>query len=437
MSVPIISDYFKKRMPSNVRLGQLKFAEREEKPELINTAIGNVSLPMNPAMQKRMFELNGPDSPFAEGVVRYAPTPGFPETQDAFKNILKSEGFDSSNLYVQVTNGGSSAMELTILGVCGDPATGEKPYMTIDPTYTNYNSFAERLGRGLVSVKRELNKEGKFSLPELKEIEDLIKEHKPGGLLVIPYDNPTGQLYDFETLKELAKLCVKYNVWFISDEAYRELYYDDNKELVSIWGISDEEVPGIEGRRISIETASKVWNACGLRIGAVVTDNKELYSKLNYEYTAELCASAIGQYIFGALAHESKEDLNKWCVELREYYKGMMFKLHDELSELEPNLLVSSPDAALYMVVDVKNVVKPGFDSVDFVMYCAQEGSVNYEGVDTTLLVAPLKGFYKVNEGEANPGVTQMRIALVESEENMTKVPKLFVELLKQYEERR
>lgn len=89
MSVPIISDYFKKRMPSNVRLGQLKFAEREEKPELINTAIGNVSLPMNPAMQKRMFELNGPDSPFAEGVVRYAPTPGFPETQDAFKNILK------------------------------------------------------------------------------------------------------------------------------------------------------------------------------------------------------------------------------------------------------------------------------------------------------------------------------------------------------------
>ena len=114
-----------------------------------------------------------------------------------------------------------------------------------------------------------------------------------------------------------------------------------------------------------------------------------------------------------------------------------MFKLHDELSELEPNLLVSSPDAALYMVVDVKNVVKPGFDSVDFVMYCAQEGSVNYEGVDTTLLVAPLKGFYKVNEGEANPGVTQMRIALVESEENMTKVPKLFVELLKQYEERR
>ena len=128
MNAAIISDHFKKRKPSGVRLGQIKFSERKDKPELINTAIGNVSLPMNPAMQKRMFELNAADSPFSKGVVQYAPTPGFPETQDAFKNILKSEGFDTSNLFVQITNGGSSAMELTILGVCGDSGSGEKPY---------------------------------------------------------------------------------------------------------------------------------------------------------------------------------------------------------------------------------------------------------------------------------------------------------------------
>ena len=437
MNAPILSDHFKKRAPSDVRLGQLKFLEREEKPVLINTAIGNVSLPMNPAMQKRMFELNSQDSPFSEGVVRYTPTPGFPETQDAFKNILKSEGFDTSKLHVQITNGGSSAMELVMLGVCGDAGTGEKPLMTIDPTYTNYSSFAERLGRKVVTVKRGLEDDGKFTLPELDQIEETIKEHNPGALLIIPYDNPTGQLYDYETLKELAKLCVKYNLWLVSDEAYRELYYDDNKPLVSIWGLSDADVPGIEGRRISIETASKVWNACGLRIGALITDNQEHHSKTMYEYTAELCASAIGQYIFGALAHESKEDIVKWCKELRQYYKGMMFKLHDGLKDLEPNLIVSSPDAALYMVVDVREVVKPGFDSIDFVMYCAQEGSVNHEGVDTTLLVAPLKGFYSTKEGESSPGITQMRIALVESPENMEKVPELFIKLLKQYEESR
>lgn len=437
MNSPIISDHFKKRKPSGVRLGQIKFSQRKDKPELINTAIGNVSLPMNPAMQKRMFELNAEGSPFAKGVVQYAPTQGFPETQEAFKNILKSEGFDTSNLFVQITNGGSSAMELTMLGVCGDSGSDEKPLMTIDPTYTNYNSFAERLGRKIVSVGRGLQDDGTFTLPGLGEIEDVIKEHKPGALLIIPYDNPTGQLYDYESLKELAKLCVKYNIWLLSDEAYRELYYDDNKPLVSIWGLSNEDVPGIEGRRISIETASKVWNGCGLRIGAIVTDNEEYYNKTVYEYTADLCASAIGQYIFGALAHESKEDIINWCKELRNHYKSIMFDLHDGLKKVEPNLIVSNPDAAIYMVIDVKNVVKAGFDSTDFVMYCAEEGSVEYNGVDTTLLVAPLKGFYKLDEGEDNPGLTQMRIAMVESPENMEKVPELFIKLLRQYEEKR
>ena len=152
--------------------------------------------------------------------------------------------------------------------------------------------------------------------------------------------------------------------------------------------------------------------------------------------SADLCASAIGQYIFGALAHESKDNILKWCKELREYYKEIIFKLHDGLKNLEPNLIVSNPDAALYLVVDVRNIVKPGFDSVDFVMYCAKEGSVNYEGVDTTLLVSPMKGFYSIKKGQPNPGATQMRIALVESPENMEKVPELLLSLLKKYKEK-
>jgi aspartate aminotransferase len=437
MDKPVLSNHFKKRMPSNVRLGQIKFMEREQKPALINVAMGNVSLPTNPAMQKRMFALNAPDSPFSKGVVQYSGTVGTAESQEAFKNILKCEGFETSNLFVQITDGGSSAMELLLLGVCGDAGTGDKPLMMIDPSYTNYISFAERIGRKTVTVGRSLGEDGKFSLPELDKIEEAIREHNPGALLVIPYDNPTGQLYDYATLKELAKICVKYNMWMVSDEAYRELYYDENNDLVSIWGLSDAVVPGIEGRRISIETASKVWNACGLRIGAVITDNKEFHSKSVFEYTANLCANVIGQYIFGALAHENKESIAGWCRDLREYYKEIMFKLYDGMKALEPGLIVSSPDASIYSVVDVRNVVKPGFDSVDFVMYCAQEGSVVYNGVETTLIVTPLKGFYEHKTGESNPGSTQMRIAFIESPENMEKVPELFVKLLRQYEAKR
>ena len=438
MSKPILSAHFQSRTPSDVRLAQMKYEERKVKPEaVINVGIGNVSLPTNPAMQKRMFALGAPESPFANGVVRYSTTAGYEECQDAFKNILKCEGFDTSKLFVQITDGGSTAMELLLIGVCGAAGASDKPLMMIDPAYTNYISFAERIGRKMVTVTRNLSENGKFSLPELNKLEEEIKIHNPGALLVIPYDNPTGQYYDYETLKELAKLCVKYNMWMISDEAYRELFYEEGSELVSIWGITDEDVPGIEGRRISIETASKVWNACGLRIGALITDNAEFNNRSIAEYTANLCANVIGQYIFGALAHESKEQIAGWCRNIRGYYKELIFKVYNGLKEQEPGLIVSSPDASIYSVIDVRNVVKPGFDAIDFVLYCAQEGSVNIDGVETTLLVAPLKGFYNINEGEKNPGNTQFRISFVETPENMAKVPELFVKLLRQFEAQR
>jgi aspartate aminotransferase len=416
----------------------MKYEERAVKPEaVINVGIGNVSLPTNPAMQKRMFELNSSESPFANGVIRYSTTAGTQECRDAFKNILACQGFDTSKLHVQVTDGGSAGMELLLVGLCGPAGTGEKPLMMIDPAYTNYISFAERIGRKTVTVKRSLADNGKFTLPELDKIEEAIKEHNPGALLVIPYDNPTGQLFGYDALKDLAKLCVKYNMWMVSDEAYRELYYQDDEKLVSVWGLSDNDVPGIEGRRISIETASKVWNACGLRIGAVITDSPEFSNRSIAEYTANLCANVIGQHIFGALAHESKEQIADWCKGLKEYYREQIMMVYNGLKEREPGLIVSSPDASIYTVIDVRNVVKPGFDAIDFVLYCAGEGKVSIDGVETTLLVAPMKGFYNVSEGEHNPGSTQFRISFVESPENLAKVPELFVELLKQFEAQR
>lgn len=438
MNKPILSAHFESRKPSDVRLAQMKYEERKVKPQaVINVGIGNVSLPTNPAMQKRMFNLGAEGSPFATGVVRYSTTAGTVECQDAFKNILKCEGFDTSKLNVQVTDGGSAGMELLLIGVCGPAGTAEKPLMMIDPAYTNYISFAERVGRKTVTVKRELNEQGTFNLPNLDLIEKTIQENNPGALLVIPYDNPTGQLYDYPTMIELAKLCVKYNMWMISDEAYRELYYETEKPLVSIWGVTNAEVPGIEGRRISVETASKVWNACGLRIGAIITDSDEFYNRSVAEYTANLCANVIGQYIFGALAHETKDQIAGWCSEIREYYREQIMMVYNGLKENEPGLIVSSPDASIYSVIDVRNVVKPGFDAIDFVLYCAQEGAVNINGVDTTLLVAPMKGFYDIKAGEKNPGSTQFRISFVETPENMAKIPELFVSLLRQFEAQR
>ena len=130
----------------------------------------------------------------------------------------------------------------------------------------------------------------------MKEVESKIKKYKPNALLVIPYDNPTGQFLTQQTLIELAKICIKYGIWLVSDEAYRPLFYNEGEQS-SIWNINENSVPGINGCRISIESSSKVWNACGLRIGAIVTDNDEFHEKAVSEYTANLCANSIGQKI--------------------------------------------------------------------------------------------------------------------------------------------
>ena len=435
MNKPQISDYFKGRSPSAIRMAQIEFSKRKDSVKAINTAIGNVTLPTHPAMQKRMFNLDSADSPFKSGVVKYTSTVGEKETNEAFLNVIASSGFETDKLHSQVTDGGSQAMELIVLGLCGDAGSEEKPLLLIDPAYTNYIAMAGRCGRKVVSVKRTLQENGKFTLPDMQDIEEVIKENRPGALVVIPYDNPTGHFYKESDMASLAGLCVKYNMWMVSDEAYRELYYEGDK-AVSIWGISDDLVPGIEGRRISIETTSKVWNCCGLRIGAIITDNEDFHVKAVAENTANLCSNAIGQYIFGSIAHESKEDLRKWYEKIRAYYKPMLTDFCSELKSRLPGVVVSSPDSSIYSVIDVRNIAKPGFNAPDFVMYCAREGCVELDGEYYTLLVSPMSGFYSAGPGEENPGKTQMRVSYVPVKDDMKKVPELFEKLFTEYNSR-
>ena len=112
----------------------------------------------------------------------------------------------------------------------------------------------------------------------------------------------------------------------------------------------------------------------------------------------------------------------------------MLSVLTNEIKQQLPGVIISSPDASIYSVVDVRNIAKPGFNALDFVMWCATKGSVDMDGEKMTLLVSPMAGFYNVKEGEKNPGKTQMRIAYVETPDKMKKVPQLFAELFKQYE---
>ena len=430
MAAPQLSQHFAARKPSVIRLAQIEFAKRRDDVEAVNVAIGNVSLPAHPALQRRLRGLGDEPSPFAGGAIKYTATVGLEETNAAFLNVIAASGFPTAGLASQVTDGGSQAMELVVTGCCGPAGSAERPLLLIDAAYTNYKAFAERLGRATVSITRTLDDDGRFSLPSPAEIEEAIVAHRPGAMVVIPYDNPTGHFYDRETLAALAGLCVEHGLWLVSDEAYRELHYVD-RPASSVWGLTETEVPGITGRRIGIETASKVWNACGLRIGALVTDNPEFHARAVAENTASLCSNAIGQWIFGALAHESRDDLQAWFGRQREYYRAMLVALTGRLRELLPGVIVSSPDASIYSVVDVRNLVPEDFDALEFVLRCARTGRIEAGGRPLTLLTAPMAGFYSVPPGLPNPGRTQLRIAYVETPERMALVPDLLAGLLR------
>ena len=430
--MPKMSAQFESRQPSVIRMAQIMFDDRQDNTEAINLAIGNINLPMHPAMQKRMNNLNASGSPFENGVVKYSATSGTQECVDAFMHVIASSGFPTDNLHAHITEGGSLAMELLITGVCGPAGSSEDPLLLIDAAYTNYKTLCQRLGRATCSIQRKLSDDGKFALPDIAEIEAVIEEHHPKAVVLIPYDNPTGQYYDQDAIDELAKLCVKHDLWLVSDEAYREFYYTDG-EVSSVWGTTEEAVPGITGRRIGIETSSKVWNACGLRIGALVSDNELFHRKAIAEHTVSLCSSVIGQYIFAGLLEESHDDLQKWYANQRDYYRDMLFAFKGGMQEVLPDAIVSSPDAALYSVIDLRNIVDENFSALEFVKWCASEGEVTVDGKSLTLLTAPMAGFYSVPDGAPNPGRTQMRVAFVETPEAMQAVPALFAGLLKKY----
>ena len=120
----MLSEHFQSREPSAIRVAGIRFAERRDDTEAVNVAIGNVSLPMHPAMIERMGQLASPGSPFAKGVVQYTPTVGLDETRRAFLHVLSASGVDTDGLHCQITDGGSAAMELVIVGLCGAAGRG-------------------------------------------------------------------------------------------------------------------------------------------------------------------------------------------------------------------------------------------------------------------------------------------------------------------------
>ena len=427
---PSLSEHYINRQPSAIRKAQILFNSRTDKDEIevVDLAIGNISLPMHSKMLHRMNQLGELDSPFRNGIVRYSSTEGIEECKKAIINSIAAEIPNKSiyDLDCVITDGGSQAMELMLLGVSG--TTRNSPIIVIDPLYTNYIEFANRLSIPIFSVLRPRDENGSYRKLDISEVRKKVDKKNPNGILIIPADNPTGYQMMQDEIIEIAKICVEKNIWLISDEAYRNIYYTDIGPT-SIWNISNKIVPGIKGKRISIESVSKVWNACGLRIGALVTDNKFMFDKVRSEYTANLCANVIGQYIFGAIASLSRQEIVDWYKTQRNYYSEIIIDLVNGFEEELPNLIISKPKASIYLILDFSDITPKSFNISRFIEYSAKYGKYKYKNKDYTLLLSPMNGFYsdKVSEDKL------ARLALVESKEKMKVVPSLLSNLLKNY----
>ena len=233
---PNISEHYNEREPSAIRRAQILFQSRPDAShvEVINLAIGNISLPMHPAMLSRLKNIGKSDSPFSEGVVQYTRSEGTAECKAAILNSINAELSRniSKDTNCVITDGGSQAMELMLLGVSG--ARSSEQIMVIDPLYTNYVEFAKRLSIPMVSLDRNINENGLFGDLDISLIRKKINEETPNGILIIPADNPTGLQMSQNSINEIAKICVEKDIWLISDEAYRNIYFSDSGPS-SIW----------------------------------------------------------------------------------------------------------------------------------------------------------------------------------------------------------
>ena len=233
---PSMSDHYGKREPSSIRKAQILFQSRQDCSNIvvINLAIGNISLPMHPAMLLRLKSICEPDSPFANGVVQYTSSEGTEECKTAILNSINAELSLNipQNINCVITDGGSQAMELMLLGVSG--TSGGEPIMVIDPLYTNYVEFAKRLSIPMVSLERNSNADGSFGDLDTTKIRKKISKDNPNGILIIPADNPTGLQMSQNTINEIAKICVEEDIWLVSDEAYRNIYFSGSDPSLSL-----------------------------------------------------------------------------------------------------------------------------------------------------------------------------------------------------------
>ena len=301
-----------------------------------------------------------------------------------------------------ITTGGSEALLFAFQAVL-DP---RDELILTDPSYANYLSFATSCGAVVKAVHTSID-EG-FRLPPVEKFEELITL-KTRAILICNPNNPTGYLYTPEEMEQLRKLVLKHDLFLISDEVYREFIYNGKPYLSAM------NLEGLEEHLIMVDSVSKRYSECGIRVGALVTRNKEIRAAVMKFAQARLSPPIYGQVVAAA----SIDTPASYMAEVWEEYKSRRDFLIEGLNRI-PGVYSPKPEGAFYTMVRL-----PVEDAEDFCKWCLTDFS--YDGA--TVMMAPGAGFYS----ESGAGRDEVRMAYVLNKEDLGKALVVLEKALEQY----
>ena len=332
----------------------------------------------------------------------YGRTEGSETYRNKLVNYYKKHQINLSPNNIVTTTGGSEALFFAI-GSITDP--GDEIIIP-EPFYANYNGFTTASGATVVPVISKI--EDNFSLPKIEDFEQLITK-KTKAILICNPGNPTGYLYSKEELQKLKTLVLKYDLFLIADEVYREFTYD-GLQHTSIMAID-----GLEQNAILIDSVSKRYSMCGARIGCVASKNSEFIKTV-----LKFAQARLSPPTYALIASEAALDTpQKYFDDVKKEYIERRNTLVTALKNIE-GVKVANPKGAFYCVAEL-----PVKDTDHFAKWLLEEFNYNNE----TVMVAPASGFYST-QGE---GKNQVRIAYVLNKKELIKSVEILAAALKQY----
>ena len=315
-------------------------------------------------------------------VLEYSPSQGYLSYRKKLVDFYAKYDIHVSADDIIITTGGSEAVLFAFMS-CLNP--GDE-IIVPEPAYANYMTFAVSAGAKIRTIATSIE-EG-FALPKVEKFNELINQRTRGILICNP-NNPTGYLYTRREMNQIRDLVRKYDLYLFSDEVYREYIYTGSPY------ISACHLEGIEQNVILIDSVSKRYSECGIRIGALITKNEEVKKAVMKFCQARLSPPLIGQIV----AEASLDAPEEYYRDVYDEYVERRKCLIDGLNRI-PGVYSPIPMGAFYTVAQL-----PVDDADKFCKWCLEE--FNYEG--ETVMMAPAAGFYTT----PGAGVDQVRIAYV------------------------